>query len=108
MVRSISEWRAEVLQEAELKQYEVFSYPSKIASSKYQGTWTVPKDKARPNLRIQSLFLSCDPTKLLSETTGCTVAEGINGLSLHFGACSAEQIIQAKRKMDNIMKYYVR
>lgn len=44
---------------------------------------------------------------MMSDTTGCAVASGTDGLSLHFGAFTDEKIRQAKLKMDNMLKYHV-
>lgn len=91
----------------ELSQYETFSYPNELAGFDFKATWKVPKDEAREGVTIQTLFLSHDPVQLLTGTIDCAVVIGTDGLTLHFGATSAEDITQVKNKMRNILKYYV-
>lgn len=107
MVRYISEWRAEPLQEEEIESYEVFSYPSEIVTFPFKGTWKIPKPKLQEGLTIQKLFLSHDPVKLMRDTTTCTVISSTDGTALHIGANSPEEIYEARQKLENILKYYV-
>lgn len=106
-IRHISEWRLAHIDEKEQEAYEVFSYPQAIMAMPFRGTWRVPQEAVERFVTIRKLFVTLDPVATLATSTHCTVAKGSDGVSLHFGAKSEDDIKEAKKKMDNLMKYYV-
>jgi hypothetical protein len=73
----------------------------------FRGTWRVPQEAIERGVTIRKLFARLDPVATLIASTHCTVIRGTDGVSLHFGGNSEDNICGPKRKMDNILKYYV-
>jgi hypothetical protein len=107
MVCYITEWRATPPQAAELQKYETFSYPGVIIPFPFKDTWKLPSTKLRDGLSIHKLLRGQDLIKLMPSETHCAVRATGDGRTLYFGANSSEEIFQAKKKMDNILRYYV-
>lgn len=67
----------------------------------------MPNNRAEEGLDIHQLLLKHDSANLLIDCNTAAVIQGGDGLTLHFGAHSAHEISEAKKKMDKLLQYHV-
>ncbi|KAI4598362.1 hypothetical protein KJ359_002771 [Pestalotiopsis sp. 9143b] len=94
------------LSKEEHHKFEVFSYPTQILPYPFRGVWKMPSNRAEEGLDIHQLLLKHDSASLLIDCNTATVVQGGDGLTLHFGANSAHEISEAKKKMDKLLQYH--